>query len=290
MGAPVIVPPLRQPCLTPAAAGSGHPGEPGGYLDGDMGFEAMLQTLLQESPGFLGGAFHAPGMPPPAEPAQAEMFNEQGLFGDVALCGNLPTLGRNPNGIVTSGEGMGPAVMSGEGMSRAIMSGEGMSPAVMSGDVRAGPSASGPAAPPPVDPPGAAAAFRAPQGSSSPIAPSPPFASRRTGQMKPSGPAGPALQIVQHRSSSRAQPQVGEVRSRRPSEPLPAESGATVAQLALRAGGDGIVLIARAQRLNREEQLRLRIAIDALLVRHGLSAREIVINGENQPCSGSEGE
>lgn len=64
---------------------------------------------------------------------------------------------------------------------------------------------------------------------------------------------------------------------------------AAAVQLALQAGPDGIALVARALRLDREEELELRSAIDALLARHGLRAGIITINGESGPSAGFEG-
>jgi hypothetical protein len=57
--------------------------------------------------------------------------------------------------------------------------------------------------------------------------------------------------------------------------------------LTVHSGGEGISLIARADRLSREEQLRLKSAIAALLARHGLVARRIVLNGQLQPPTGT---
>lgn len=60
-------------------------------------------------------------------------------------------------------------------------------------------------------------------------------------------------------------------------------------RLALQAGPDGVALVARAQRMNREEEIKLRSAIDALLARHGLRAGNVTINGESRPSAGFEG-
>jgi len=52
------------------------------------------------------------------------------------------------------------------------------------------------------------------------------------------------------------------------------------AQVSVQAMEGGISLVARAEKLTREERDKLRIEIGELLARHGLTAGEIMINGE----------
>ncbi len=64
-----------------------------------------------------------------------------------------------------------------------------------------------------------------------------------------------------------------------------AKSGSTAAaQVSVQAVEGGISLVARADKLSREERDKLRIEIGALLARHGLAAAEITINGEALPA------
>jgi hypothetical protein len=74
-----------------------------------------------------------------------------------------------------------------------------------------------------------------------------------------------------------------QIRSLRAPDTARQASAATPLQIALQSGPEGIALVARAQRLSADEQIRLRIAIDALLSRHGLRARSVTINGHIQP-------
>jgi hypothetical protein len=53
---------------------------------------------------------------------------------------------------------------------------------------------------------------------------------------------------------------------------------------------DGVAVVVRAERLSREEKLRLRTAIAELLGRHGLGARDIILNGEQRPVRAATGD
>jgi hypothetical protein len=46
----------------------------------------------------------------------------------------------------------------------------------------------------------------------------------------------------------------------------------------------GISLVARADKLSREERDRLRVEIGELLARHGLAAADIMLNGAAWPA------
>jgi hypothetical protein len=71
---------------------------------------------------------------------------------------------------------------------------------------------------------------------------------------------------------------------RRPQVGAPSDSNSTVAQLLVEAAEHGLRLIARAEKLSREQRLRLRGEIEQLLAHHGLSAEEIRLNGEPIPA------
>lgn len=62
-----------------------------------------------------------------------------------------------------------------------------------------------------------------------------------------------------------------------------AKGGSTAAQVSVQAVEGEISLVARADKLTREEREKLRIEIGELLARHGLAAAEIMINGEAPP-------
>lgn len=64
-----------------------------------------------------------------------------------------------------------------------------------------------------------------------------------------------------------------------------AKGGSAAAQVSVQAVEGGISLIARADKLSREERAKLRIEIGELLARHGLAAAEIMLNGEAGPSS-----
>lgn len=62
-----------------------------------------------------------------------------------------------------------------------------------------------------------------------------------------------------------------------------AKGGSAAAQVSVQAVEGGISLVARADKLSREERDKLRIEIGELLARHGLAAAEIMLNGEAGP-------
>jgi hypothetical protein len=62
-----------------------------------------------------------------------------------------------------------------------------------------------------------------------------------------------------------------------------AKGGSAAAQVSVQAVEGGISLVARADKLSREERDKLRIEIGELLARHGLAVAEIMLNGEAGP-------
>lgn len=63
-----------------------------------------------------------------------------------------------------------------------------------------------------------------------------------------------------------------------------ARAGSTAAQVSVQAAEGGISLVARADKLSREEKDKLRVEIGGLLARHGLAAANIMLNGEAWPA------
>jgi hypothetical protein len=64
---------------------------------------------------------------------------------------------------------------------------------------------------------------------------------------------------------------------------LAARAGAAAAQVSVQAVESGISVMARVDRLSREERDRLRGQIGELLARHGFAGAEILLNGEAWP-------
>jgi len=62
-----------------------------------------------------------------------------------------------------------------------------------------------------------------------------------------------------------------------------AKSGSLPAQLSIQAVEGGISLVARADKLTREERDRLRLEIGELLARHGFAVAGMILNGEAWP-------
>jgi hypothetical protein len=63
------------------------------------------------------------------------------------------------------------------------------------------------------------------------------------------------------------------------------QAGAINAQVSVQAAEQGISLVARVEKLTREQKMRLRAEIAGLLARHGYSAAEIRLNGETGPAT-----
>lgn len=64
---------------------------------------------------------------------------------------------------------------------------------------------------------------------------------------------------------------------------LAAKAGAAAAQVSVQAVEGGISVMARVDRLSREERDRLRGEIGELLARHGFASADIMLNGEAWP-------
>lgn len=64
---------------------------------------------------------------------------------------------------------------------------------------------------------------------------------------------------------------------------LAAKAGAAAAQVSVQAVEGGISVMARVDRLSREERDRLRSEIGELLARHGFASADIMLNGEAWP-------
>lgn len=95
----------------------------------------------------------------------------------------------------------------------------------------------------------------------------------------------PSEQEAQVEASEREveQPRRAGASRRLPDESSP-DSSSTIAQLMVEAVEHGLRLVARAERLTREQRLRLRTEIVHLLASHGLSAEEVRLNGEPIPA------
>jgi hypothetical protein len=62
-----------------------------------------------------------------------------------------------------------------------------------------------------------------------------------------------------------------------------ARTASAPAQVSVQAAEGGISLVARADRLSREERDRLRVEIVELLARHGFAIADMTLNGEAWP-------
>lgn len=67
-----------------------------------------------------------------------------------------------------------------------------------------------------------------------------------------------------------------------------AKAGAVAAQVSVQAVEGGISVMARVDKLSREERDRLRVEIGELLARHGFASAEIMLNGEAWPLPQGE--
>lgn len=195
----------------------------------------------------------------------AERFNEHGLFGRAhqwltarSLGSPLRTAppGAAPADLSASLEGRLPPTGSDQSAARACAT------AAQRAERTTQPQTSA----------DAASARSAPPSS---LAPPPAMASVRGCD----NPVRPADRAERHA----ARPRLADSRSAR-------AGAADAIRLTAQAGSEGLRLVARVQGISGGERLRLRAAIEALLARSGLSAREIVINGESGPASGSGGE
>lgn len=254
--------------IDPGAA-QRQPAESGGDSAADSGtsFADLLAAML--APG-------APGAQPQAAAAAAdqavfdrldaaEMFNETGLFRGAAP---LPSPGAIPADLaVAASVSEAPPATPVPGPEAELLAGQAIDPAEappMPASAANGRSAAASAG-------ASGAAAKAPNGARPAIHGSP-----------------AALSAGLSRSAS-AEPEaapVGRVSSRTAAtvaQLLAARAGAAAAQVGVQAVEGGISVMARVDRLSREERDRLRSEIGELLARHGYPNANIVLNGEAWP-------
>jgi hypothetical protein len=199
----------------------------------------------------------------------AKMFNETGLFRGAAP---LPSHGAIPGEVSPAAASPSPAVTSDLGPQADLQA---LSPALDAAAavpgfaVKAAGLAEGGGTPVSRGPAGAAsksphAALPSLDGQPVAIAADP----------APSAAAGPEA-AGGGRVSSRTSAMVAQL--------LAAKAGAAAAQVSVQAVEGGINVMARVDRLSREERDRLRGEIGELLARHGFANAEIVLNGEAWP-------
>jgi hypothetical protein len=222
----------------------------------------MLETLRGAADGFLGDGRdgNAPASHQPA--AAAHMFNETGLFGRAV---------DDPGPGQAAPETAAPR------------------PGVAVQDAAAVPAACGAEAGTAASEPAVALRPVARTGREAP-APGAPWAGANVHAAPASAARSTAMGQAPIRTKSLQAAPAERRPARRPVEEARRERSASAARLALQPGADGLAVVARAERLSREEQIRLRVAIEALLARHGLAARRVTINGEAEPRGGSGGE
>lgn len=206
----------------------------------------------------------------------AEMFNEAGLFrgaapllsaeaaqADAVACpaavAAAPRTGLQADLDALASLGVDPATGALDGSAKAL------GPiATRSGGV-AGSGAAG-------------TALKPVHGGSTPSLPGAASAAPGTGAQSAS--AGPEA-AGGARESSRAAASVAQIMS--------ARTGAAAAQVSVQVAEGGISVLARVDKLSREERDRLRADISELLARHGFAGAEIFLNGEAWPLPQGEG-
>jgi hypothetical protein len=251
--------------------------EPVGDAGADSGtsFADLLAAML--APGAPGAQLQAPV----AEEAvlgrldAAEMFNETGLFRGAAP---LPSHGAIPAGLsVAAAVSEAPAatpVPDFQSDPRALPAS--LDPAeTVSGVTAAAGAGEGGAAPASVGPAGGAS--KASHGVMPSLHGQPVSLSAVPGQGAPAEPgaaAGPDA-AGGGRVSARTAAIVAQL--------LAVRAGAAAAQVSVQAVEGGISVMARVDRLSREERDRLRGEIGELLARHGFANADIVLNGEAWP-------
>ncbi len=268
-----VDPGLAQRSLTEPASESGA--EPG------TSFADLLAAML--APGVPGVQLEAPV----AEEAvferldAAEMFNETGLFRGAAP---LPAPAAIPAGIAAD-----------------LAVAASVPPAPLAATATAGPKAG-------LQPPAAAVDAAEPAA---------PFVGTALAEVRPAAaPAAPAANVAKGAQGAApllhgqpAPPSAGAAWEA-PAEPAPmagggrissrtaaivaellaARSGAAAAQVSVQVVEGGISVLARVDRLSREERDRLRGEIGELLARHGFGNAEIMLNGEAWPLPQGEKE
>jgi hypothetical protein len=235
---------------------------------GDAGRDLpSFQTLLEHmrDGGFLGRGGHSKEEAPPLETQLAQVFNELGLFGhsDGTAASSMNTSA--PAAPASSAPGERPDAQGGMG-------------AVRGPDEQARlRHASCPTL-------GRSASMPTPSAQAAPPPPARPLhVSVRGGAGVPSYPIDPR---AEERLPSGAP-------AARPRSPVrqPSQAARTGAALALLHQADGAVVVsARADGLGREERLRLRVAVEELLARHGYVAADYVLNGTGWTDHAIQGE
>jgi hypothetical protein len=233
-------------------------------------------------------AMLAPGAPgPQLQPAAgdqavfdrldaAEMFNETGLFRGAAP---LPSQGAMPGDAAPAEVSADPAVTTGLGAEAGLQGPtRGLEPAAAVPGIAAaetGPAAAGGS---PVR--GAAAlASKASHGGLATALDGAPSA-------VPANPSAPASAAGRGAGGGRVAARTAAMVARLLAE----RSGAAAAQVSVQAVEGGISVLARIDRLSREERDRLRGEIAELLARHGFAGAEIMLNGEAWPLPQGEKE
>jgi hypothetical protein len=261
----VTIPPLRTPI--PQDMPWPTPDSPAGAPAADgQGFDQILASML-------GGANLQPESPAPlgaAEPLRPEalVFNEKGYFGATGSVRRLDDeLSAQPQG--------GPTAPPPMPLARDVAAME-VPEAVASlqtSPVRSAGAFYGAMGAIDGNPLPAVGRFRSPVAAPKPMAP--------TAESAPSTMAELA---------DAPEERLEETEARGPA-PLPESdlpAGATInAQLSLAESGDVMNIAVRLHKLSREQRARLRSEIAQLLVRHGMSAGEIVVNGEIGPGAGT---
>ena len=248
----------------PPADSGGQPG-----ADAGTSFADLLAAML--APGAPGDALQTPG----AEEAvferldAAEMFNETGLFRGAAP---LPAQG----GVLQEAHAAPGAPVSlptpGPGLKfdvQPLADGVDPDPAAAGVATAAGGAADDGGAPVAVRRAGIAS--KAVHGALSSLHGEP--ASLVAGQARSAASGRPAEAggRIPHRTSAMV------------AQLLAAKAGAAAAQVSVQAVEGGISVMARVDRLSREERDRLRSEIGELLARHGFAGSDIILNGEAWP-------
>jgi hypothetical protein len=242
------------------------PGEPA--ADSGTSFADLLAAML--APGAPAGQLQ----PPVAEEAvferldAAEMFNETGLFRGAAP---LPALGAAP-GDAAASPAVPVATVAVRLNSDLQALPPGLDPAAHAAGVPASAAGLAGTASGPVS--GAAVAgAKAAQGATPSIHGQPVAVSATPAQAAAAGPeaAGPGAGRVSPRTATAL------------AQLLAARTGAAAAQVSVHAVEGGISVMARVDKLSREERDRLRAEIGELLALHGYAGADIILNGEAWP-------
>lgn len=240
-------------------------GEPGRTEEG-RSFEDLLQAML------------APGVQPDSAPPKtpeavferldaAEVFNETGLFRGAA-----PLMVER---VAVAGPARAPRAPA-----RPAVSAEAALQLSLAPSPGPGPNA------PSADPATAArqialAGGSAPTGASRPTS----RAALRTAISLRGQPVSTPQNPAQTPEAARESAAAGRMprAAAMPVQAYLAKGGSWPVQVSVQAVEGGISLLARADKLTREERDKLRIEIGELLARHGLATAEIMINGEALP-------